>query len=98
MASFEKEKSRVVLLMQRLGIAPGEYRDPNATAAGETGADVIAVIGGGRIGIQVTDLDTGEAAGTGRAAETKLARDAAKRGSTYNTWAQNDTGKIMDAI
>src|SRR5271165_600570 len=98
MASFEKEKGRVVLLMQRLGTAPDEYRDPNTTAAGETGADVVAVIGGRCIGIQVTDLDTGEAAGTARAAETKLARDAAKRGSTYGTWAQNDTGKIIDAI
>src|SRR5271156_1886877 len=97
MASFEKEKGRVVLMMQRLGIAPDEYRDPNVTA-GETGADVVAVIGRRRIGIQVTDLDTGEAAGTARAAETRLARDAAKRGSTYGTWAQNDTGKIMDAI
>ena len=56
MASFEKEKGRVVLLMQRLGTAPDEYRDPNTTAAGETGADVVAVIGGRCIGIQVTDL------------------------------------------
>jgi hypothetical protein len=93
MASFEKEKGRVVLLMQRLGITPDDYRDPNTTATGETGADVVAVIGGRRVGIQVTDLDTGEAAGTARAAETKLSRDAAKRGSTYDTWAQNDRGK-----
>jgi hypothetical protein len=98
MASFEKEKGRVMLLMQRLGITPDEYRDPNTTTAGETGADVVALIGGCRIGIQVTDLDTGEAAGTARAAETKLWRDAAKRGSIYGTWAQNDTGKIIDAI
>jgi hypothetical protein len=96
MASFEGEKRRVMLLVQRLGMAPDEYRDPNAT--GETGADVIAVIGGRSVGIQVTDLDTGKAAGTARAAETKLARDAEKRGSTYGTWAQNDTGKIVEAI
>jgi hypothetical protein len=60
MASFEKEKGRVVLLMERLGIAPGDYLDPNATRAGQTGADVIAIIDGRRIGIQVTDIDTGE--------------------------------------
>jgi hypothetical protein len=98
MASFDKEKGRVVLLMQRLGMSPDEYRDPNTTRGGETGADVIALVDGHRIGIQVTDLDTGETAGTARAAEAKLARDAAARGSTYGTWAQNDAGKLMAAI
>jgi hypothetical protein len=83
--------------MQRLGITPDEYRDPNTTA-GETGADVIVVVAGRRIGIQVTDLDNGEAAGKARAAEARLARDAAKRNSTYGTWVQNDPGKIIDAI
>src|SRR5271155_477003 len=98
MASFEKEKGQVVLLMQRLGMGPDEYRDPNTTRAGETGADVIAIIDGHRIGIQVTDLDTGETVGTARAAEAKLARDAAARGSTYGAWAQNDAGRLMAAI
>jgi hypothetical protein len=98
MVSFEKEQGRVVLLMQRLGIVPDEYQDPNTMANGETGADVVVVIGGRRIGIQVTDLDTGEAAGTARGTETKLARDAAKRESTYGTWAQNDPAKVMAAI
>ena len=98
MASFEKERGRVVLLMERLGIVPDEYLDPNTTRAGETGADVITIIGGRRIGIQVTDIDTGEAAGTARAAEVELARNAAKRESTYGTWAQNNSGKLMAAI
>jgi hypothetical protein len=97
-ASFEKEKGRVMLLMQRLGLTPAEYRDPSARGAGETGADVVVDIAGRRIGIQVTDLDTGEVAGTARSAETKRALEAVARGSTYNTWAQNDPGKIMDAI
>lgn len=98
MPSFEKEKGRVVLLMRRLGPTPDGYRVPNTTAASETGADVIALIDGRRIGIQVTDLDTGEAAGAARAAEARLSRDAVKRDTTYGTWAQNDPDKIMDAI
>lgn len=93
MASFEKERDRVVLLMKRLGIGPDEYLDPNTTRAGETGADVITILDGRRIGIQVTDLDTGEVAGTARAAEAKLAKQGA-----YGTWAQNDPQKIMAAI
>jgi hypothetical protein len=97
-ASFGKERDRVTLLMERLGVIPDEYLDPNTTRAGETGADVIAIIDGRRIDIQVTDLDTGEASGTARAGETKLARDAAKGGSTYGTWAQNDPGKLVAAI
>jgi hypothetical protein len=95
-ASFEREKGRVVLLMERLGIAPGEYVDANTT--GETCADVIAVVDGQRVGIQVTDIDTGEVPGLARAVETKLKRDADARGSTYGTWAQNDHEKIMAAI
>lgn len=51
MASFEKEKGRVVLLMERLGHVPDHYRDPNA-GAGESGADVVAVFGDRRIGVQ----------------------------------------------
>jgi len=33
-----------------------------------------------------------------RKAETRLARDAASRGSTYGTFAQNDPGKVVVAI
>jgi hypothetical protein len=35
----------------------------------------VIAVGDRRIGIQVTDLDTGEPAGKARAAETKLAQD-----------------------
>ncbi len=67
MASFEREKGSVALLMQWLGLSPDEYRDPNATGAGATGGDVAAFISGRRIGIQVTELDTGETPGVARA-------------------------------
>jgi hypothetical protein len=99
MASFEREKGLVVLLMQRLGLSPDEYRDPSATGAGETGADVAAVIKGHRIGIQVTELDTGETPGVARADEKKDARAGQRRGSgVYGGWAQNDAGKVLSAI
>jgi hypothetical protein len=97
MASFEKERGRVELLMRRLGRTPDEYRDPNA-GAGESGADVVVVFGNRRIGIQVTDLDMGNTPGAARRAETGLARNAADRGSTYLTWGQNDPAKMVDAV
>jgi hypothetical protein len=97
-ASFDKEKGRVILLMRRLGLAPDEYRDPSAGGAGESGADVVVVFGNRRIGIQVTDLDMGDVPGTARREETGLARGAAARGGAYLTWGQNDLGKITDAI
>jgi hypothetical protein len=84
--------------MERLGIVPDAYFDPNTTRAGETGADVIAIIDRRRIGIQVTDIDTGEVPGKARREETGLASDATARGSTYGTWAQNDPGKILGSI
>jgi hypothetical protein len=99
-AKFESEKGRVALLMQRLGLTPTEYQDPQAGghARDETGADVIAVINGRRKGIQVTDVDTGNSPGEARAAETKLARDAERQHTTYGTWGQNDPGKVIKAI
>ena len=99
-SKFEHEKSRVVLLMRRLGLVPAEYRDPQTGkhARDETGADVIALIEGRRVGIQVTDLDTGRSPGKARAAEAKLARDAEKRGSTYATWPQNQPDRMIAAV
>jgi hypothetical protein len=99
MASFEKEKGRVMLFMQRLDLAPDEYRDPSADRAGETGADVVAVFGNRRIGIQVSDLDTGGVPGSARREESGLFRAAeARGGATYGTWAQNDPSRVMAAI
>jgi hypothetical protein len=99
-SKYERERSQVDLLMRRLGLAPAEYRDPQAGghARDETGADVVALIDGHRIGIQVTDLDTGDQPGEARAAESKLARDAEGRGSTYGTWAQNQPDLMIAAI
>jgi hypothetical protein len=79
---FELEKGRVERLMQRLGKS-AEYLDPQpgGHARDESGADVIAVIDGQRIGIQVTDIDTGDKPGQARQEEAALARD----GTTYCT-------------
>src|SRR5712692_5932364 len=97
-SKFDMEQPRVGLLMQRLGFTPDKYLDPSTRGAGETGADVIAVINGHRVGVQVTDLDTGEEAGKARDKEVRLARDAESRDTTYGTWAQNDLNKIIIAI
>jgi len=99
-SKFERERSQVVLLMRRLGLAPTEYQDPQAGghARDETGADVVALIDGRRVGIQVTDVDTGDLPGEARAAEAKLARDADSRGSTYSTEAQNQPDRMIAAI
>ena len=67
--------------MQRLGLAADEYEAPNSKASGgDSGADVVVVCNGCRIGIQVTDLDTGEELGQSRKAETRLARDDRETG------------------
>jgi hypothetical protein len=92
---FIRERHLVELLMQRLGIA-AQYVDAMAKVAEETGADVIAVTAKGRIGIQVTELDTGSVAGTARGEERKIARAAA--GGPYGTWGQHDPGVVFSAI
>jgi hypothetical protein len=99
-SKFERERSQVVLLMRRLGLAPTEYQDPQAGghARDETGADVVALIDGRRVGIQVTDVDTGDLPGEARAAESKLARDAESRDSAYTTSAQNQPDRMIAAI
>ena len=95
-SKFEAEKAKVELLVRRLDLSADYPGDPNSE--GESGADVVAVISGRRVGIQVTDLDTGEIAGVARAAEAKLAREARSRETTYGTWGQNDPAKIIDAF
>jgi hypothetical protein len=85
--------------MRRIGLIVDGYEDSNDKArADESGADVVAVCGNCRIGIQVTDLDTGEKLGQARRAETRRARDAASRDSTYWAWGQNDPSKVVAAI
>jgi hypothetical protein len=98
-AQFIRERHLVTLLMQRLGVAVTEYDDPNARAGKETGADVLALVNGCRIGVQVTELDTGDTPGIARAAEKKDAREGQHRsGGVYGGWAQNDPAKVASAI
>jgi len=99
-SKFETEKAKVMALFGRLGQSVDGYDDPNGPrgAAGESGADVIAITSGRRIGVQVTDLDTGATPGMARAEESKLARDAQAQSSTYFVWGQNDPSKLVDAI
>jgi hypothetical protein len=73
---FAREKGLVELLMRRRGLSVDQYIDPQQEANDETGADVIAVIEGRRIGIQVTELDNGEKPGRARAAEKLSWREA----------------------
>jgi hypothetical protein len=86
--------------MRRLGLAPTEYQDPHARghARDESGADVVVLLDGRRVGIQVTDLDAGSSPGEARAAEAKLARDAESRGGTYAAWGQNQPNELIAAI
>ena len=86
--------------MQRLERAVDEYQDPNdrIRSGDQSGADVVALCGGYRIGIQVTDLDTGEELGQARKNESRLVRDTERPGGTYFAWGQNDPGKVVAAI
>jgi hypothetical protein len=100
MSKFNEERSRTASLMRRLRHVVDSYEDPNtrAGAAGESGADVVVVTDGRRIGIQVTDLDTGSKPGKSRAAESKAALAAQAKDSTYFIWAENDASKLVEAI
>jgi len=96
---YARERAWVELLMRRRGLTAESYVDPNNEAGDETGADVIAIVSGRRIGIQLTELDTGDLAGQARASEKAAWRDAQKCGhSTYGSWAQNDPSKLVTAI
>jgi hypothetical protein len=77
-AKFERERHQVMLLMQQLRHVPTEYRDAQAGghARDESGADVVVLLNGERVGIQATDLDPGNFPGEARATEIKLAREA----------------------
>jgi hypothetical protein len=98
-AKYERERALVESLIRRRGMTAESYIDPNREAGDETGADVIALVGGRRIGIQVTELDTGEIAGQARASEKSAWHDAQAQGqSTYGAWAQNDPSKLVAAI
>lgn len=96
---FPFERDLVAQLMQRLGISASDFIDPNQVAGRETGVDVVAVVDGHRIGIQVTQLDAGAEPGEMRGTEVRTARESAAQGySTYGFWAQSDPAAAMAAI
>jgi hypothetical protein len=98
-AKYERERTLVELLMRRRGLTAECYIDPKKEAGDETGADVVALIDGRRIGIQVTELDTGDIPGRARASEKADWGSAQAQGhSTYGTWAQNDPSKMVAAV
>jgi|SRR5215468_6873048 len=92
---FEREKHLVALLMQRLGRTECHYHDPNAPGH-ESGVDVLAMSNGCRIGIQVTEVDTGLIKGVARGEEKKLWRIS--NPGAYAVWAQNDSRIILESI
>lgn len=96
MASFEREKLLVQLLLDRLGLGGASMSDPNAGVP-ETGIDVLVQAASGRsIGVQVTEADPHPEAGKARAQEKRAAgTDTSK---TYFGWAQNDPQAILDSL
>jgi hypothetical protein len=94
MASFEREKVLVQLLLDRLGLH-GSLSDPNAGMP-ETGIDVLVHAGVRTIGIQVTEADPHPEAGAARAQEKRAAgTDTSK---VYAGWAQNDPQVVLDSL
>ena len=97
---FAYEAPLVAHLLDRLRIKPdAPLTNPNLD--GESGTDVLAIIGGKRIGIQVTQIDNGhclpgvtDAPITGRAAEKRLACEC----QTYAGFAENDSAKVVANI
>jgi hypothetical protein len=97
---FAHEAPLVARLLHRLRIKPdAPLTNPNLD--GESGADVLAIIGGKGIGIQVTQIDNAyslpgvtDAAITGRSAEKRIAREY----QTYAGFSENDSVKIVANI
>jgi hypothetical protein len=81
-----------------MGLVAEALLEPNNGGKHESGADVVAIIQGRTVGIQVTDIDTGSRPGQARAAETRLAKAAIADGTTYWTWGQNDGETIIARI
>jgi len=97
---FKHEAALVTHLFVRLGLEVPDLINPNkgGSAQDESGADVIAVSGNARIGIQVTDLDTGDKPGDSRRNERKTLADCSRKGfGTYGGFAQNNRQKIVAA-
>jgi hypothetical protein len=87
------------MLMRRRGLSVERYVDPNREVCHETGADVIAMVGGRRVGIQVTELDTGDIPRQARGTEKASWREAQQEGKgAYAGWEQNDLSKLISAV
>ena len=96
---FIVESHLVSLLMLRLGNTMADYANPNLLPGQETGVDVVVVVDGRRIGIQVTELDAGTKAGVMRGLEVFESQKAKKEGNeTYGFWAQNDPVALVAAV
>ena len=95
-AQFLREKHLVDLFFARLGQCVPDCTDPKTLYDYETGVDVLANQAGLKIGIQVTELDTGEVQGELRAAEKNALREATL--STYCAPAQNNPSTLHAAI
>ena len=97
---FAHEAPLAARLLDRLRIrADAPLTNPNLS--GESGADVLAIIVGKRIGIQVTQIDNAyslpgvtDAPIVGRGAEKRLAREC----QTYAGFAESDPAKIVANI
>lgn len=94
MQKFTREKILIERLVRPLGLDVDRHGGPNAGGAG-TGAEMLAMQGSGRVGIQATVLDTGAVLGMAVAAETRTEKGArASHGGVYAMWGQN---QLMDA-
>lgn len=89
---FAHEKPLVVHLLRCLRVEP-DARLTNPNLDGESGADVLAIISGRRIGVQVTQIDSAYslpgatyAPAIGRGAEKRVARES----QTYGRFAEQD--------
>jgi hypothetical protein len=97
---FAYEAPLVARLLDRLRIKmDAPLTNPNLD--GESGADVLAIIGGKRVGIQVTQVNNCYSLPSvtdtpirGRGAEKRLARE----GQTYAGFAENDSAAVVANI
>ena len=55
MASYEQECPFVQRMLKLAGVVPDRVADPKVECGGETGVDVLCLIDGRKIGVQVTE-------------------------------------------
>lgn len=95
---YDRERALAEHLLAALDLAErAELSDPHAGGTQETGVDVVVTIDGLRIGVQVTEVDTGAVQGEARGEEKRLAR-VAGAGKPYFSWGQNDPAKMIAGL